>query len=138
MKKPNLVENKLRQTVLPEAIRTNNITVDFVITCLYEWMTPNTREYLKQSNDRLAASTIDPIDPTRYQQLVRRLDVDEMMNSNGSRAEKPLPTLEQIRENSGQGQYAIKVKEFLFGKTPTEVQSRFDRRKKRDELLSFS
>ena len=112
--KPTLVETKLKQISLPDYIRTDNTTIDFVITCLYEWITDKTRDYL-QNNTTTTTSAL-PIDPQRYQQLVHRLDVEDMMSSESGRGEKKPPTLNELRKTTAENQYELKVKEFYFGK----------------------
>lgn len=111
--KHNLVERKLQQIALPDHIRTGNTTIDFVITCLYEWMTEKCRMFLQNYT---ITSTAPLIDPQRYQQLVHRIDAQEMMSGENPRAEKKLPTLDQLRHTTTEQQYELKVKEFLFGK----------------------
>jgi len=113
-KKPTFVESKLRQGKLPEPIRTENETIDYVLTCLYEWITTKTREFL--NDPTVKTSNLNEIDQKRYENLVRRIEIDQINDSTGQRAERGLPTVEQLQ----QGQYAIKVKEFLCGKTREE------------------
>ena len=110
--KSNFVEKKLEQTSLPDHVRTENTTIDFVITCLYEWLTEKSRMFLQNYS---IASTI-PIDPQRYQRLVHRLDVEDMMSDDNPRAERKLPTIDQLRQTTTDEQYEVKVKEFFFGK----------------------
>lgn len=105
--KLNFVEQKLQQIALPEHIRTENTTIDFVISCLYEWMTEKSRMFIQ--NYTITSS----INSQRYQELVHRLDAEEMMSGEAPRAEKKLPTVNQLRTDQ---QYELKVKEFLFGK----------------------
>ncbi|CAF2382003.1 unnamed protein product [Rotaria sp. Silwood2] len=112
LQKPTLVEKKLKQISLPDYIRTDNTTIDFVITCLYEWITDTAKDYIQNKtmiSDRL-------INPERYQQLVNKLDVEDMISSDGSRAEKKLPTIDELQKTKEENQYEIKVKEFFFGK----------------------
>ena len=111
-KKPSLVETKIRQISLPKAIRTDNDTLDFIITCLSEWLTLDTRDYLK--NHIITSSTT--INPQRYQQLVRKLELQEMIDPDGNRAEKNLPTIDELKKTAEQGQYELKVKDFFTGK----------------------
>jgi hypothetical protein len=108
--KSTLVENKLKQISLPDYIRTDNITIDFVITCLYEWITDKTKDYLQ--NNTTTTTTIPSIDSQRYQKLVNKLDLEDIVSSDGVRAEKKLPTLDELRTTK----YELKVKEFYFGK----------------------
>lgn len=115
-KKPTFVESKLRQGKLPESIRTENETIDYVLTCLYEWITMKTREFLNDST--VKTSNSNEIDQKRYENLVRRIEIDQINDSTGQRAERGLPTMEQLQQD----QYAIKVKEFLCGKTREEVR----------------
>lgn len=126
-KKPTLVETKLKQISLPDYIRTDNTTIDFVITCLYEWINEKTKEYLQNNPTTSTSSSstitdIAPIDPHRYQQLVNKIDLEDMMSSDGSRAEKNLPTLDELKKTTEENQYEIKVKEFLFGKPDTKQE----------------
>lgn len=115
-KKPALVEKKLEQISLPEHIRTNNKIIDFVITCFYEWITNNTKDYLE--NDTTTTTTTSPaqIDPHKYQQLTNKLDIEDMTSSDSSRAEKKIPTMDELKETKEKRQYELKVKEFFFGK----------------------
>ncbi|CAF1356688.1 unnamed protein product [Adineta ricciae] len=110
--KTDFVEQKLQQISLPDCIRTNNPTIDFVITCLSEWLSNKSKDYLENNTTPSAM----PIDPQRYQQLVNKLDVEDLMSSENKRAERKLPTLEQLQKTTTQSQYEIKVKEFFFGK----------------------
>lgn len=109
--KSTLVEKKLEQVPLPDFIRTQNKTIDFVMSCLYEWFSDRTRDFLR--NDQTTPSSIDPF---KYQQLVNRLDVEDMMSSEGGRAEKKLPTIDELKTTTEQQQYELKVKEFFLGK----------------------
>ena len=111
--KSNLVERKLQQIALPDHIRTENTTIDFVITCLYEWMTEKSRMFLQNYT---ITSTTPLIDSQRYQKIVHRVDVQEMISGENPRAEKKLPTLDQLRHTKTEQQYELKVKEFFFGK----------------------
>ncbi|CAF0822018.1 unnamed protein product [Rotaria sordida] len=117
-KKPTLVETKLKQISLPDYIRTDNTTIDFVIICLYEWITNKTKDYLQ--NNTIISDT--QINPQRYQQLVNKLDIEDMMSSDGSRAEKKLPTIDELQRTQPENQYEIKVKEFFFGKSDTSKE----------------
>ncbi|CAF4506385.1 unnamed protein product [Rotaria sp. Silwood1] len=110
--KPTLVETKLKQISLPDYIRTDNTTINFVITCLYEWITNRTKDYL-QNNTMISDTSINT---ERYQQLVNKLDVEDIISADGSRAEKKLPTMDELRKTKEENQYEIKVKEFFFGK----------------------
>lgn len=118
-KQPTLVETKLKQISLPDYIRTDNTTIDFVITCLYEWITDKTKDYLQ--NNTMTSPT--PIDPERYQQLVNKLAVEDMISSDGARPEKKIPPIKELQKTVAESQYELKVKEFFFGKdvTPKEV-----------------
>lgn len=107
-----LVEKKLQQVSLPDSVRTENTTVDFVLACLYEWLTDKTRMSLR-NHPTASPSSIDPL---KYQQFVNRLDVEDLMASEGSRPEKKLPTIDELRKTSEDQQYELKVKEFYFGK----------------------
>jgi hypothetical protein len=110
--KPTLVETKLQQISLPDYIRTDNTTINFVIACLYESITDKTKDYL-QNNPNISATSIDP---QRYQQLINKVDVEDIMSSDRSRPEKKLPSINELRKTTADNQYEIKVKEFLFGK----------------------
>jgi hypothetical protein len=76
-----------------------------------------------QNNTTTTTTTLAslPIDPQRYQQLVRKLDLEDMMSSESGRAEKKPPTLDELRKTAAENQYELKVKEFYFGK---EVRSK--------------
>ncbi len=111
-KKPTLVETKLKEISLPDYIRTDNTTIDFVITCLYEWITDKTKDYLQ--NNTVTSTAL--INPERYHKLVSKLDAEDMMVSDGARAEKKLPPIQELQKTIAEGQYELKVKEFLFGK----------------------
>ncbi len=117
-KKPTLVETKLKEISLPDYIRTDNTTIDFVITCLYEWITDKTKDYLQNNT----ITSIALINPERYHKLVSKLDAEDMMLSDGARAEKKLPPIEELQKTVAEGQYELKVKEFLFGKEDTSKE----------------
>ena len=119
--KPSFVETKLREIILPDSIRTDNPTIDFIIICLSEWFTAKTRDYLRNKPSAAATS----IDPERYEQIVKKAEIDELMHSSGPRAEKKLPTVEQLRQTGIDGQYELKVKDFLFGKEKASDQVRY-------------
>ena len=52
------------------------------------------------------------IDPLRYQQLANKLDIQDIMSSDQPRAEKKLPSINELQNK----QYELKVKEFFLGK----------------------
>ncbi|UJR35301.1 hypothetical protein I4U23_028063 [Adineta vaga] len=58
-----------------------------------------------------------PLDPQRYQQLVNKLDVEDLMSSDNARAQKKLPTIGELQKTTTQTQYELKVKEFFVGKS---------------------
>ena len=118
--KPSFIETKLKEIVLPDSIRTDNPTVDFIIICLSEWFTPKTRDYMRNKTSRSPLS----IDPERYEKFVKKGEIDELMHSDGLRPEKKLPTVDQLRETVVDGQYELKVKDFLFGKDKASDQVR--------------
>ncbi|CAM4862447.1 unnamed protein product [Rotaria socialis] len=111
--KPTLVETKLKQVSLPDYIRTDNSTIDFVIVCLYEWITDKTKEYLE--NNMIKCDT--QINPLRYQQLIHKVNIEDIMASDASRAERKLPTIDELRKIKEKNQYELKVKEFFVGKS---------------------
>ena len=113
--KLTLVETKLKQICLPDSIQTDNMTIDFVIVCLYEWITVKTKDYLQ--NYTMISNT--PMNPERYQKLANQIDLDEIISSDGVRAEKKIPTIDELRKTTVENQYELKVKEFLFGKIDT-------------------
>ena len=47
---------------------------------------------------------------------MNKLDLEDMTSSDGSRAEKKLPTLDELKKTTEQKQYELKVKEFFVGK----------------------
>ncbi|CAF0760808.1 unnamed protein product [Adineta steineri] len=113
LQKPSLVETKLKQISLPDHIRTDNTTIDFAITCLYEWLTNKTKDYLHNDNTEASVTSINP---ERYEQLVNKLNVQDIITSDGVRAEKKLPSLKELQKTTAETQYEVKVKEFFFGK----------------------
>jgi hypothetical protein len=70
----------------------------------------------------MITSATSTINPERYQQLVNKLDIEDMMSSEGSRAEKKLPNIDELRKTTGENQYEIKVKDFFFGKGDTSKE----------------
>ncbi len=117
--KSTFVENKLQQISLPGHIRTDNTTIDFVTICLYEWITDKTKNYLQNNS-----TTTISINPQQYQQLVNKLDLEDMKSADGSRPEKKLPTLDELQKTAAKNQYEIKVKEFFYGKESTTKEVR--------------
>ncbi|CAF3916838.1 unnamed protein product [Rotaria magnacalcarata] len=113
IQKPTLVETKLKQVSLPDYIRTDNSTIDFVIICLYEWITDKTKEYLENNMIKCDKQ----INPLRYQQLIHKVDIEDIMASDTSRAERKLPTIDELRKIKEENQYELKVKEFFVGKS---------------------
>jgi hypothetical protein len=113
--KSTLVETKLQQISLPDYIRTDNTTIDFVITCLYEWITNKTKDYLQNE-------TMTPTDSKRYQQLANKLDIQDLKSTDEPRAERKLPTIDELRQTTTENQYELKVKEFFFGKNDSSKE----------------
>jgi hypothetical protein len=108
--KSTLVETKLKQISLPDYIRTDNTTIDFVISCLYEWITDKTKDFLHNNN------TTTSIDSERYQQLGNDIDLDDLVSSDAPRGDKKLPGIDELQETAAERQYEVKVKDFFFGK----------------------
>jgi hypothetical protein len=64
------------------------------------------------------------INPERYKQLITKLDVQDMKpSSDGSRPEKKLPTIDELRKTTEEKQYELKVKEFYLGKQETSASA---------------
>ncbi|CAF4325273.1 unnamed protein product, partial [Adineta steineri] len=105
LQKPSLVETKLKQISLPDHIRTDNTTIDFAITCLYEWLTNKTKDYLHNDNTEASVTSINP---ERYEQLVNKLNVQDIITSDGVRAEKKLPSLKELQKTTAETQYEVK------------------------------
>ena len=119
LRKSTLVETKLDQISLPDHIRTGDKTIDFVIACLCEWITPRTKDYLE---DKATTSTTAPVDPRRYEQLVKKIELQDMVDTNGPRAESKLPSIEQLKKKRAESQYELKVKEYLGGKSAMNTE----------------